>query len=95
MLMLLWAIKYLGVLQDLSISHNTIKDKLVKEYCSRLRAVLSSQLNGHNKIIAINSYAVPVLKYSAGVVNWSLNELDDIDRKTRTIIFHHTVTSHS
>jgi len=38
--------KYLGVLQDFSISHNTIKDKHVKEYRSRLCAVLSSQLNG-------------------------------------------------
>jgi len=37
---------YLRVLQDFSISHNTIKDKHVKEYRSRLYAVLSSKVNG-------------------------------------------------
>lgn len=48
--------------------------------------MLSSQLNGHNKIITIKSYAVPVLRYSAGIVSWSLNELDEIDHKTRKLI---------
>ena len=55
----------------------------MKEYRPRLRSVLSSQLNDHNKIITINSYAVPVLRYFAGIVSWSLNDLDEIDYKTR------------
>ena len=31
--------KYLGVLQDLLISHQTVKDNLIREYRSRLRSV--------------------------------------------------------
>jgi len=78
--------KYLGVLQDLLISHQTVKDNLIREYCSRLRSVLSSYLNGHNKIIAINSYAIPVLRYSAGIISWTQSDLDEIDRKTRKLM---------
>jgi len=37
----------------------------------------------------INPYAVPILKYSAGIVNWSLNELDDIDCKRRKLMTIH------
>ena len=56
--------KYLGILQDLLISHQIVKDNVISEYRSRLQYVLSSHLNGHYKIIAINSYAIPVLRYS-------------------------------
>ena len=43
--------KYLDIVQDLLISHQIVKDNVISEYRSRLRSVLSSQLNGHNKII--------------------------------------------
>ena len=60
--------------------------EVISEYCSRLRSVFSSHLNGHNKIIAINSYAIPVLRYSAGGINWTQTDLDDIDCKTRKLM---------
>jgi len=74
--------KYLGILQDLLISHQIVKDNVISEYRSRLRSVLSSHLNGHNKIIAINSYAIQVLRYTLLVllVGLKLANLDEIDR---------------
>ena len=35
-----------------------------------------------NKIQAIGSLAVPVLRYSFGIVNWHQEELQKLDRKT-------------
>ena len=78
--------KYLGILQDLLLSHQIVKDNVISEYRSRLQSVLSSHLNGHNKIIAINSYAIPVLRYSASVINWTQTHLDEIYHKTRKLM---------
>ena len=32
--------------------------------------MLNSKLNGKNKIDAINTWAVALLKYGAGIINW-------------------------
>ena len=63
-----------------------VKQNVIAEYRSRFRSVLSSHLNGHYKIIELNSYAVPIMRYSAGILNWTQAELDDIDRKTRKLL---------
>ena len=51
--------------------------------------MLSSYLNGHYKIIALNSYVLPVVRYSAGIIKWTQSELDDIDRKSRKLLTIH------
>jgi hypothetical protein len=51
-----------------------------------VRKVLKSKLNGGNIIKAINSWAVPVIRYTAGVVDWTQAELKDLDRKTRKLM---------
>jgi len=45
----------------------------------RLRLVLGTELSAKNKIQAIGSLTVPVLRYSFGIVNWHQGEL----KKTR------------
>jgi hypothetical protein len=45
--------------------------------------VLKSELNARNKITATGALAVPVLRYSFGIINWRLEEIKQIDRKTR------------
>jgi hypothetical protein len=39
-----------------------------------------------NKIQAIGSLAIPVLKYSFGIINWHQKEIQKLDRKTRKIL---------
>jgi hypothetical protein len=39
-----------------------------------------------NKIKAIGALAVPVLRYSFGIINWRLEEIKQIDRKTRKML---------
>ena len=56
--------------------------------------ILKSELNARNKITAIGALAVPVLRYSCGIINWRIEEIKEIDRKTRKMQtlykMHHT-----
>ena len=52
--------KYLGVDESDGIQHSNMKDKIRKEYNRRVRLILRTELNGRNKIEAVNSLAVPV-----------------------------------
>jgi len=45
--------------------------------------ILKYELNVRNKIAAIGALAVPVLKYCFGIINWRIEEIKQIDRKTR------------
>ena len=62
--------KYLGKEENFDIQHKNEKEKLKKEYLRRLRLVLGIELSAKNKIQAIGSLAVPVLRHSFGIVNW-------------------------
>jgi hypothetical protein len=83
------AYKYLGIEESFDIQHNNEKEKLKKEYLRRLRLVLGTELSAKNKIQAIGSLAVPVLRYSIGTVNWHQEELQKIDRRTRKLLTIH------
>ena len=65
------------------VQHHKMKVKIRKEYKRRIKLVLKSELNARNKIAAINTLAVPVILYSYGVIDWKLDEIQDLDRMTR------------
>ena len=83
------AYKYLGIEENSVVEHSRMKEKTTKEYIRRTRKLLRSKLSGTNKIRAINTYAVPVLRYSAGIVDWTKQDLQDLDRKTRKQLTMH------
>ena len=56
------AYKYLGIEESFDIQHTNEKEKLKKEYLRRLRLVFGTELSAKNKIQAIGSLAVPVLR---------------------------------
>ena len=74
---------YLGIVELDKIKEEEMKGKIVKEYKRRLRLILKSKLNGKNKVIAINTWAVAIFRYSAGILEWKSSELKKIDRKSR------------
>ena len=43
----------------------------------------NSKLSSFNKIIAHDTFAVPVFVPSVGIVDWTINEIREIDSKTR------------
>ena len=78
--------KYLGVLEADKIKMEEMKNKVRKDYYRRIRKVLQSKLNGGNVIKAMNSWAVAAVRYTAGIVDWKVDELKNMDRKTRKIM---------
>ena len=60
--------KYLGILEANAIMYTEVKDMIKKEYYRRMRQVKSLELNGGNKIRAMNSQAVSLVRYSPGIL---------------------------
>ena len=75
--------KYLGILEYDRVKEQEMKDKFRNEYFRRAKLILKSKLNGRNKIMALNTWAVSILRYGAGILKWNKNELQEIDRKAR------------
>ncbi|XP_023216726.1 uncharacterized protein LOC111619278 [Centruroides sculpturatus] len=80
------AYKYLGILQLDSIRHKQVKTLISREYTQRIRKILKSKLNGGNTIKAMNTWPIPVIRYTADFINWTQAELDNLDRKTRKLM---------
>jgi hypothetical protein len=78
--------KYLGILELDDIMEEEMRSKITKEYFRRLKLILKSKLHGRNKIQAINTWAVAVLRYGGGIVKWCKTELEKMDRKTRKML---------
>ncbi|KAJ8936201.1 hypothetical protein NQ318_008498 [Aromia moschata] len=89
--------RYLEVCQDGRINHTQLKKEFQEKYKSRVTKLLNTLLSGGNLIKAISSWAVPVLTYSFGIVKWSVNDLDELDRLTRRLLtkFRHLHTNSS
>ena len=62
--------------------HTEMKDRIQKEYYRRVRQLISSILNGGNTITAMNSQ----VRYSAGILKWTKDEPNVMDRKTPKIM---------
>ena len=63
--------KYFGILQADDIKHEHVKKRTTSEYHKSVGKVLKSKLNGCNNFHAINSWTVPVIRYTARVVDWT------------------------
>ena len=74
---------YLEMEEGEGVQHHKMKVKVRKEYKRRIKLVPKSELNSRNKIAAINTLASPVILYSYRVIDWKLDEIQDLDRMTR------------
>ena len=74
---------YLGIIELVKIKETEMKEKITKEYKRRQSLILKSKLNGRNKVTAINTWAVAIFRYGAGIIQWKAGELNDLDRKSR------------
>ena len=78
--------KYLGILQLDQNLNTKMKVKITSEYIRRVKKLCRSKLNGGNLIGGINTWAVGVVRYSAGMVDWTMEEMASMDRRTRKIL---------
>ena len=62
------------------------KQREIKEYKTRVKKTWRSELNGYNKAIAHNAFAIPVVTPTIGILKWTKKEINDLDIATRKII---------
>ena len=78
--------RYLGVLEGASILNKEMKGMVKGEYLRRVKLVAKSGLYAGNLIKAINVWAVSVVRYSAGILEWSNRDLQEMDIRTRKLL---------
>ena len=83
--------KYLGILQSDQVLCNEMKEKARAAYKRRVKKVVKSKLNGGNMVSTINTWAVPLIRYSAPFLDWRRDEIKEMDRTTRKIMNMHNV----
>ena len=64
-------------------------------YRHKVRKLLHPSLTGKNFIQAINSCAIPIIRYSAGIVDWTQQELQQLDRGTHKLLSLHGAFYHT
>ncbi|CAH2018627.1 unnamed protein product [Acanthoscelides obtectus] len=83
--------KYLGIKEGPHITHDSLKVDIRHEYITRVRKILQTQLTSRNKITAIGALAIPIMQYSFGIINWTLDDIRQMDRKTRKLMTTHNI----
>ena len=81
--------KYLGILEADTIKHVEMKDKIRKEYLRRTQKLLETKLSSRNLIKGINTWAVPLVRYSEPFLKWTRDELKQMDQRTRKLMTMH------
>ena len=67
--------KYLGILECGRVKEQEIKDKFRNEYFRKAKLILKNKPNGLNTTMTLNTWAVSILRYGAGILKWNKNEL--------------------
>ena len=61
--------KYLGIDESVCFDGPLNKDRVIKEYKRRVNRIWRSKLNAINKSVAHNSFAVPLITPTIGILN--------------------------
>ena len=67
------------------------KKKIKKEYLRIARKLLGTKLYYRNFVKGINTWVVPLVKYSGSFLKWNREQLKQIDQRTRKIMTIHKV----
>ena len=78
--------KYLGFLEAVTIKQVEMKHNIRKEYLKRTRKLLETKLSSRNIIKGINTWAVPLVIYSGPFLEWTRDELKQMDQSTRELM---------
>ena len=77
---------YLGQDENIAYKGTINKETVSKEYISWVKKIWSSELSAFNKTIAHNAFATPVITPTIGILDWTIQEIKDIDIRTRKIL---------
>ena len=78
--------KYLGQDENISYVGDMNKNRVSSEYFTRVKKIWKSNLSAFNKMTAHNMFAVAVLTPTYGILDWTIEEIKNIDIKTRKLL---------
>ena len=81
--------KYLDVQESCTIKTSEMKERVSREYKRRVRKVLGTKSNGQNIIKAVTTWTVSGVRYSAPILDWKKQEVQELDRRTRKLLTMH------
>ena len=67
--------KHLGILEADTIKQVEVNEKIKKEYLRRKSKLLETKLYNRNLIREINTWAVPLVRYSGPFLRWTQEEV--------------------
>ena len=71
-----------------------MKDKILKEYLRRTRKLLETKLSSRNLIKGINTWVVPLVRYSEPFLKCTRDELKQMDQRTWKLMTMHKALHH-
>ena len=75
--------KYLGQDKNVNFDGPINKERVTKEDFTRVRKTWTYELSAFNKVIAHNSFALPVLVPIFGILDWCIQDIENLDINTR------------
>ena len=61
------------------------KARITKEYLNRVKKIWSSELSDYNKVVVDNSLATPIITPTVGIIDWTIDDIEQIDINTLKI----------
>ena len=80
--------KYSGILEADTIKQVKMKDKIKKKNLRTIK-LLETKLSSRNLIKGINTWAVPIVRYSGPFIKWTEDEFKQMDQRTRKLMKMH------
>ena len=77
--------KYQEILEAEDINTKNMKGKVKAECLRHTRIVLESKLYSGNPFKTINTWAVSLFRYSAAFIDWTKEQISEIDRMTHKL----------
>ena len=78
--------KYLGQDENIACVGEVKKERVRKELYARCRKVSSSELSVYNKATAHNVFLISIITPTFGIIDWTIEELKEIDKRTHKIL---------
>ena len=78
--------KCFGQDEDIGFKGELNKQRVMEEYLKRVRKIWNSELYSRNKVLAHNIFAIPVLSPTFRILDWTKQELENLDIETRKIL---------
>ena len=75
--------KYLGIDENISYAGTVNIERVMREYLTEVKKNWQLELSPFNKVIAQNTFDIPVLTTIVGIIDWTIEEIKEVVVRTR------------